>query len=159
MAIRDPCDSRSYPGTERAPRPKTRWLTASPHFTFTLGYGGLGIDDDFSTDEADYHGRADLANAHASLNWHPFGGGFHLSGGAILARDRVDATGTPKSGTAYEFNGVVYTAADVGTLSGHADVADGLVTRVAIIREGKLLVDEPAGTGLRARYRSLIGGA
>jgi ABC-type multidrug transport system ATPase subunit len=39
------------------------------------------------------------------------------------------------------------------------DVADGLVTRVAIIREGKLLVDEPAGTGLRARYRSLIGGA
>jgi heme exporter protein A len=39
------------------------------------------------------------------------------------------------------------------------DVADGLVTRVAIIRDGKLLVDEPAGTGLRARYRSLIGGA
>jgi ABC-type multidrug transport system ATPase subunit len=38
------------------------------------------------------------------------------------------------------------------------DVADGLITRVAIIREGKRLVDEPAGPGLRARYRSFIGG-
>ena len=39
------------------------------------------------------------------------------------------------------------------------DVADGLVSRVAIIRDGKLLVDELASSGLRARYRSLIGGA
>ena len=38
------------------------------------------------------------------------------------------------------------------------DVADGLITRVAVIRDGKLLVVEPAGPGLRTRYRSLIGG-
>jgi heme exporter protein A len=38
------------------------------------------------------------------------------------------------------------------------DLADGLVTRVAIIREGKLIADEPAGTGLRGRYRALIAG-
>jgi len=37
------------------------------------------------------------------------------------------------------------------------DLADGLVTRVAIVRGGKLVTDEPAGTGLRARYRSLVG--
>jgi heme exporter protein A len=36
------------------------------------------------------------------------------------------------------------------------DLADGLVTRVALIREGRLLSDEPAATGLRARYRSVI---
>jgi heme exporter protein A len=39
------------------------------------------------------------------------------------------------------------------------DVADGLVSRVAIVREGKLLVDEAASPGLRSRYRSLVGGA
>ena len=38
------------------------------------------------------------------------------------------------------------------------DVADGLITRVAVIRDGRLLVDEPAGPGLRTRYRSLLGG-
>jgi heme exporter protein A len=37
------------------------------------------------------------------------------------------------------------------------DVADNLVTRVALIRGGRLLSDEPASPGLRARYRALIG--
>ena len=39
------------------------------------------------------------------------------------------------------------------------DVADGLVTRVALIRDGKLIADEAAAPGLRARYRSAIGTA
>jgi len=39
------------------------------------------------------------------------------------------------------------------------DVADGLVTRVALVRDGKLLADEAALPGLRARYRSAIGTA
>ena len=39
------------------------------------------------------------------------------------------------------------------------DLADGLVTRVVLIRDGRLLSDEAAPDGLRARYRSLVGGA
>ncbi|MGE5245422.1 MAG: ABC transporter ATP-binding protein [Betaproteobacteria bacterium] len=39
------------------------------------------------------------------------------------------------------------------------DVADGLVHRVVLIREGRLVSDEPAGPGLRARYRTLVGSA
>ena len=39
------------------------------------------------------------------------------------------------------------------------DLADGLVTRVALIRDGRLLSDEPASPGLRARYRALRRGA
>jgi ABC-type multidrug transport system ATPase subunit len=39
------------------------------------------------------------------------------------------------------------------------DLADGLVTRVALVRGGRLVADEPAGTGLRARYRDLVGHA
>jgi heme exporter protein A len=37
------------------------------------------------------------------------------------------------------------------------DLADGLVTRVAIVCDGKLVSDEPASTGLRGRYRALVG--
>jgi ABC-type multidrug transport system ATPase subunit len=37
------------------------------------------------------------------------------------------------------------------------DVADGLVTRVAVIRSGRLVSDEPAGPGIRDRYRKLVG--
>ena len=36
------------------------------------------------------------------------------------------------------------------------DLADGLVTRVALVRGGRLLADEPAATGLRARYRHVV---
>lgn len=39
------------------------------------------------------------------------------------------------------------------------DVADGLVTRVAIVRNGRLISDEPAVVGLRSRYRELVGSA
>ena len=39
------------------------------------------------------------------------------------------------------------------------DLADGLVTRIALIRDGRLLADEPATGGLRARYRGAIGSA
>ncbi len=39
------------------------------------------------------------------------------------------------------------------------DLADGLVTRVALVRDGRLQCDEPASPGLRARYRSLMGAA
>jgi heme exporter protein A len=37
------------------------------------------------------------------------------------------------------------------------DLADGLVTRVAVIRSGRLVSDETAGPGLRERYRRLVG--
>jgi len=37
------------------------------------------------------------------------------------------------------------------------DLADGLVTRVAVIRDGRLITDERGGSGLRARYRTLVG--
>ena len=37
------------------------------------------------------------------------------------------------------------------------DLADGLVTRVALMRGGKLISDEQGGSGLRTRYRALIG--
>ena len=39
------------------------------------------------------------------------------------------------------------------------DLADGLVTRAALIRDGRMISDEPAAAGLRARYRALVGSA
>jgi ABC-type multidrug transport system ATPase subunit len=39
------------------------------------------------------------------------------------------------------------------------DLADGLITRAAVIHSGRLVSDEHAVTGLRARYRALVGNA
>jgi len=37
------------------------------------------------------------------------------------------------------------------------DLADGLVSRVAVLRDGRLLSEEAASTGLRNRYRAVVG--
>ena len=39
------------------------------------------------------------------------------------------------------------------------DIAESLVTRVAVVRGGRLMCDEPAAPGLRGRYRALVGAA
>jgi heme ABC exporter ATP-binding subunit CcmA len=39
------------------------------------------------------------------------------------------------------------------------DVADGLATRVTIIRDGRMVADEPGGSDLRRRYRAMVGGS
>jgi heme exporter protein A len=37
------------------------------------------------------------------------------------------------------------------------EAAEGLLTRVAVLREGRLICDEPATAGLRRQYRSAVG--
>jgi ABC-type multidrug transport system ATPase subunit len=39
------------------------------------------------------------------------------------------------------------------------DLSEGLVTRAVVVRDGRLISDEPAGSGLRERYRTLVGSA
>jgi len=39
------------------------------------------------------------------------------------------------------------------------DVADGLATRVTIIRDGRMVADEAGGSDLRRRYRAMVGGS
>jgi ABC-type multidrug transport system ATPase subunit len=40
------------------------------------------------------------------------------------------------------------------------DLADGLVSRVVLVRDGRIIADEPSGSGgLRTRYRALVGGS
>ena len=39
------------------------------------------------------------------------------------------------------------------------DVADGLITRMAVVRNGRLLKEESAGSGIRHRYRALVESA
>jgi ABC-type multidrug transport system ATPase subunit len=39
------------------------------------------------------------------------------------------------------------------------DVADGLITRMAVMQAGKLLQASEAGTNVRQQYRALVGAA
>ncbi len=80
----------------------------------------LNVSADFDSDDITYGGDLKLKSYGAMLDIHPFGGSFRLSAGARINRNRVNVRATP-TGTV-EVGDVTYTSAQVGTLTGGADV-------------------------------------
>jgi hypothetical protein len=100
-------------------------ITVSKNFTVTGGYTWLNFNYDTSSSDADYTGKLKLSNVQAMVNWHPFAGTFHISAGAFLSDNKVTVTGKPKGNATYEIGGTTYTAAQIGTLSGNAELVKG----------------------------------
>lgn len=101
-------------------------------FSATLGYSTYKFDGDDETDEVRYEGQLKASNTTLKLNWHPFAGGFHLAIGAVVGDINAAVTGTPRASGSYEFNGVTYTAQDVGSLTGRVEIKDNFAPYAGI---------------------------
>lgn len=108
------------------------WFSASDQLSFNLGFGALDRDDDYTTDGVDYSGNVNLSNGFAILQWHPGGGPFHLSAGAVLADNQVSVVGQPQDGTTYEIGGVSYPATQVGSILGDVDWENALAPYIGL---------------------------
>lgn len=82
----------------------------------------LGFGADFDSDDITYRGDLKLKSFGAMVDFYPFQGGFRISGGARINKNRASVRATP-TGTV-EVGDTPYTATQVGTLTGHADVKD-----------------------------------
>jgi hypothetical protein len=83
-----------------------------------------------------------LGGANAFVDWYPFAGRFHLSGGVSSIRSPWALRATNVS--SYTINGVSYPAPEVGTLSGELDFHNTVAPAVLIgwgnpVRRGKHL--------------------
>jgi ABC-type multidrug transport system ATPase subunit len=86
---------------------------------------------------------------------------------ALLHRPRLVLLDEPFTGlddravgvVAERIRGLAREGALVVVATHDLDLADGLVSRVIVMRDGRIEVDEPAAPGLRARYRRVVGGA
>ncbi|MGM0988792.1 MAG: hypothetical protein ACQEXI_17685 [Pseudomonadota bacterium] len=106
-----------------------------PHRSFSViaGYhGGLEWDGDHDTDEATYNGDIELQAGSLKLAYHPFGGRFYLTAGAMLPDMEADVVGTAKDGQEYDLDGTTYTTAQVGNLNGTLTIADGVQPYVGL---------------------------
>jgi hypothetical protein len=93
----------------------------SPRFNLRLGVGvPASLKYSTSTGGTDYDVRMRMGAATALLDWHPFAGSFHLSGGLFASRNGFDLEA--KASPSYDVGGVAYASADVGTLRGSAKV-------------------------------------
>jgi hypothetical protein len=68
-----------------------------------------------------YQAHLRLGNAAALLDWHPAGGGFRLSAGAMYDANRVEGDTVPSSGGTYTIGNLQLPASLVGTLHGKVD--------------------------------------
>lgn len=77
---------------------------------------------DVDVDDITYNGKLKLNSFGAMVDIHPFSGGFRISGGARISNNRVGVSATPTSPV--EVGDVIYTVAQIGTLSGTVKAKD-----------------------------------
>jgi len=91
-----------------------RFRVRAAGYALKFGYDGTRGD-------VDYHADLKLASGGLFLDWHPFAGGFRISLGGFANGNNLKATGQPQGGQ-YTINGVTFTAAEVGALTGKAEL-------------------------------------
>jgi hypothetical protein len=71
-----------------------------------------------SNSDGDYKGDLKLQNVSLLGDWYPFAGAFRTTLGLVANGNKATLTATPNASGSYTFNGVTYTAAQVGSYSG-----------------------------------------
>jgi len=90
----------------------------SEKFNVSLGFNAYDLKTTDSSSDIDYDFNFDLQSVALLGHYHPFSGIFRLTAGALYNKNELKLTGKPSAGSTYSINGVSYTAAQVGTLTG-----------------------------------------
>ncbi len=90
----------------------------SDKFSASLGFNSYNYKTTDNTNGIDYDFKYELQSVGLLANYHPFSGVFRFTGGVLYNNNELSLTGKPTSGSTYTINGVTYTAAQVGTLTG-----------------------------------------
>lgn len=96
--------------------------TVAPGLSLRGGYNYFEYEADDTYDDIAYEGDLDLSTVGAFLDWHPFGNGFFLSGGAFIGEKGLSLVATPTSNV--EIGSQTFTPAQVGTLHMAADLEE-----------------------------------
>jgi len=70
----------------------------SDHWNGRVGFNKYTASEDFTQNDIDYSADLELESGHALADWHPFGGGFRVSGGIVFNNNEVNGTATVNGG-------------------------------------------------------------
>lgn len=82
----------------------------------------ISVSHSYASSDLDYEGTIRLRSAGVMIDIFPTGGGFHISGGLRANGNKADLVATPTSSVT--IGSTSYTPAQIGTISGTADVPD-----------------------------------
>lgn len=84
------------------------------HYSDAVGVradlNAASISRDTSDNSATYHGTAHLSALGLFADYHPWGSGFRISGGALIGNSYVDGSATPSANGTFVLNGVAVSA-------------------------------------------------
>lgn len=89
-------------------------------FNGRIGFNVFSIDHDDTYNDVDYEFDVDLFSLPVLLDWHPNGGGFRVSVGAMVNGNEASGEGQAANGV-FTIGNTVYSAAQVGTLKADVD--------------------------------------
>ncbi|MEM7045202.1 MAG: hypothetical protein AAF543_20525 [Pseudomonadota bacterium] len=107
------------------------------NFGVRLGGNWIGFDYDGVEGDVDYDAEVTLASLGTLVDYHPFGGGFRLSGGLRYNFNQADLDGTPTDDI--DIGDETFSPAEVGTLTG--DVAFDVVAPYLGVGYGATLLE------------------
>ena len=87
-----------------------------------VGFGNFSKDVNFEESEVEYEGEITLGGTYALIDFHPFKGGFRVSGGLISNNNEL--SGDARLTSAVEIGNQTYTPAEIGALSAVIDFDD-----------------------------------
>jgi hypothetical protein len=104
-------------------------LGIGPELGYRFGeHGGVradaaffSYDHDETIDDIDYDTSLKLSSFGLMADWYPFGGSFRLSAGARSDGNKIDLLAAPSAAQTVQIGDVVYSGAQIGTLTGKAD--------------------------------------
>ena len=131
--------------------------TASPKLNFSLSYAYLGADFDDAhpkKSKSRYDGTLDFTHVAAVVDWHPTGGRFHLSTGAIFFDHKLEGAAKPINGT-YLIGDHSYDITQVTTLKGTAENNSSVAPYVGF---GWTWVFGDSGFSLAANFGAMFTG-
>jgi hypothetical protein len=97
-----------------------------------VGYNTFSYKRTINDTDVTYDGKLKINAASAILDWHAFNGGFRFSLGAVQRGPKVDVVGKPNSNATYEFNDHIYTASEVGSLTGTVKLGDSVAPYLGV---------------------------
>lgn len=123
----------------------------SPQWNVRLGGNAFNYTDDRrEVSGIFYDATAHLRTATALLDFHPGGGGFRLSAGAIYNDTRIDGNSLVPASGVYDIGGVPVPASLVGTL-------DGQIKFDPVVPYAGLGWGNAVGPGRRVRFAADLG--
>lgn len=90
----------------------------SDNFGFRGSATFLSFSRNVESDGVEYNGDLKLRSFGGNVDFYPGGGGFRISGGVRVSKNRVELFAQPGATTTLEVGDATYTGAQIGTLSG-----------------------------------------